>query len=74
MEWFARFINEVRDDERGLLFSKDDDTNNTRYYVCDEDESNYYVIRKADTIREKGFCKFNKKFENKLFELYLEVL
>lgn len=74
MEWFARFKNEVRDDERGLLLLKDDDTNNTRYYVCNEDENSYYIIRKADVIREKGFCRINKKFENILFELYLESL
>lgn len=73
MEWYARFLKDVKNNKVGLNFLRDDGSNDTRYFVCSEDKDKYYIIRKSNTIKTSGHCAFDKKYENKLFELYLEA-
>ena len=72
MEWFARFKKEIKIGDKGIFFSKDNETVNTRYFICKEDKDNYYIVKFANSIRKSEAFKINKKYEDKVFEVYLE--
>jgi hypothetical protein len=69
MDWYARFKKDITYGDGTVLFKKNDNTQKTRYYVTNEDDTFYYIVEKANTIHSNVCSRVQKVSEGVLFDL-----
>lgn len=72
MNWYARFYEDLKDNDGNILYHKDVKRNKTRYAIMDEDDEHYYIALKPNDTEYNRVSRFNKSDENKVYFLVEE--
>lgn len=72
MNWYARFYEDLKDNDGNILYHKDTKKHKTRYAIMDEDEEHYYIALKPNDTEYNSVSIFKKSDENKVYFLMEE--